>query len=249
MYQIKKTKYSFLEYILIDVKPSWQEILIQIFNSKQGIELIKFIQEELQKYPNIDYILPRPDNILETFKYFDITETKLVLLGQDPYINLESFNGILIPQAMGLSFSVPNNLKIPPSLKNIYKELKNSYPEFKIPNHGNLFRWVLDEKILLLNSSLTVKKGVSNSHQSKWAKLTDKIIETISNNNNHVVFLLLGNNAKKKSKLININKHSVIYGVHPSPLSAHKGFFNSNVFKKVNEKLLENNQEVINWDI
>lgn len=246
---LEEKKNNFIEIILKDVRPSWKKIWLEILSTEQGLETINFIKLKLQKHIGTDYILPRQDKIFEAFKYFDINETKLVLLGQDPYINIQSINGKNVPQAMGLSFSVPIGIKIPPSLKNIYKELKNSYDDFEIPDHGDLTKWVLNEKILLLNSSLTVKKGVSNSHQKKWEKLTDRLIEYISNNNNHVVFLLLGNNAKNKRKLINSDKHSIICGVHPSPLSASRGFFNSNVFKLVNEKLLENNKTPIDWNI
>ncbi len=240
---------NFLEKLLLNVKPSWREIWIKILSTDNGKNLLKFLSDKLKKHKDSDYILPRPVNIFETFKYFEISQTKLVLLGQDPYINIEFIDDKYIPQAMGLSFSVPLGVKIPPSLKNIYKELKNCYPDFEIPNHGNLSRWVIEEKVLLLNSSLTVKKGVSNSHQKKWERLTDEIIINISQYNDHVVFLLLGNNAKSKQKLIDSNKHSIICGVHPSPLSANRGFFNSNIFKLVNDKFIENNQEVINWNI
>lgn len=248
MNQIEENNHL-LEKILFNVKPSWKEIWIKILSTEKGKSLINFLSDKLIKHHTIDYILPHTENILEAFKFFEINETKLVLLGQDPYINLENIQGKEVPQAMGLSFSVPTGVKIPPSLKNIYKELKNCYSEFEIPTHGNLSRWVLEEKILLLNSSLTVKKGVSNSHQKKWEQLTDEIIKIISEQNNHVVFLLLGNNAKSKQKLINSDKHSIVTGVHPSPLSANRGFFNSKVFKLVNEKFIENNQDVVNWNI
>ena len=248
MNQIKDND-IFLENILKDVKNNWKEIWIKILSTEKGLQVIKFIKDKLQKHNNEDYILPKHKHIFEAFKYFDLNETKLVLLGQDPYINLQNINGEDVPQAMGLSFSVPNGVKIPPSLKNIYKEIKNSYPDFEIPNHGNLKRWVVEEKILLLNSSLTVKKGISNSHQKKWEALTDDVIKYISDNTNNVVFLLLGNNAKNKQKFINASKHIIISGIHPSPLSAHRGFFNSNIFKLVNEKLISKGVSQIKWDI
>ena len=132
---------SFLEKLLLNVKPSWKEIWIKILSTENGINLLKFLSDKLKKHNDSDYILPRPVNIFETFKYFEINQTKLVLLGQDPYINIEYINGQYIPQAMGLSFSVPTGVKIPPSLKNIYKELKNCYPDFFYPiiNDQNIF--------------------------------------------------------------------------------------------------------------
>jgi len=248
-YLEKNTTGSNLDIMLENVKPLWKQIWLDIFKTDNGKETLAFLDKKFSKHKNVDYMLPRKEDIFNTFKYFDLKDTKLVLLGQDPYINVEFIEDKFIPQAMGLSFSVPNGVRIPPSLKNIYKEIKNSYNEFKIPEHGNLTRWVKEEKILLLNSSLTVKKGYSNSHQKKWKNLTDKIIEHISDQCDKVVFLLLGNNAKKKKKLIDCNKHIVITGVHPSPLSASRGFFNSDIFKKINNSLLEENLVEINWNI
>jgi uracil-DNA glycosylase len=232
-----------LNIMLKNIKPEWKKMWLQIFNSEEGKTTLEFLNKEN------NFILPKKENIFNTFKFFDINSTKLVLLGQDPYINGEYIDNKFIPQAMGLSFSVPHNFKIPPSLRNIYKEIKNSYEDFEIPDHGNLSRWVQEEKILLLNSSLTVKKGYSNSHQKKWTNLTNLVIKHISNNCNNVVFLLLGNNAKKKKKLIDSNKHFIIAGVHPSPLSANRGFFGSNIFKKINLLLKENNIDEIDWTI
>ena len=149
-------------------------------------------------------------------------EIKLVILGQDPYI-------------YGLAFSIPKkHKKIPQSLKNIFKEIKNSYPDYIIPSNGSLLRWVKEEKILLLNSALTVIKGKSNSMMKIWQAYTDKLIKFISDTNNHTVFLLMGNFAISKSNLID-TKHKIFTTKHPSPLSAHNGFFGSNVFKNIND--------------
>lgn len=238
-----------LNNMLEDIKPLWKKMWIDILNTEKGKSTLEFINQKLEKHINDDYILPRKEDIFNTFKFFDLNDTKLVLLGQDPYINGEFIDGVFVPQAMGLSFSVPNGIKIPPSLRNIYKELKNSYNEFEIPNHGDLTRWVEEENILLLNSALTVKKGHSNSHQKKWTDLTDMVIEHISKNCNNVVFLLLGNNAKSKIKLIDNEKHFIVTGVHPSPLSASRGFFNSNIFKEINILLENRGIGEINWKI
>lgn len=233
--------------ILKNVKPKWKKVWKMIFSES---DIINFLDKNKESYENTSkMIYPKTENILETFKHFDINETKLVFIGQDPYINFQLIDGKEVQQAMGLSFSVPDGVKIPPSLRNIFKEIKNSYSNFEIPNSGNLTRWVKEEKILLLNSSLTVKKGVSNSHQKIWEKLTDQLIEYISDNTEKVIFLLLGNNAKKKEKLIDTEKHFIVAGVHPSPLSASRGFFNSNVFKKINNILVSNKKKPINWNL
>jgi len=185
-------------------------------------------------------IYPCKENIFRALFYFPPEEIKLIILGQDPYIKQD--------QACGLSFSVPNTQKkIPPSLKNIFKEIKNSYPEYEIPKHGCLERWVKEEKILLLNSSLTVLEGKSNSHAKLWYSLTDKLIKYISENNNGTIFLLMGNFAINKENLIDQDKHKIFKTVHPSPLSANRGFFGCNVFKNINNYLRDNNQTEIIW--
>jgi uracil-DNA glycosylase len=193
-------------------------------------------------------IFPNKQDIFKSLFYFSPYDIKCVILGQDPYISSEIHNNIKVPQACGLSFSVPEfHKKIPPSLKNIYKELKLEYPDYNIPNHGSLERWVKDEKILLLNSALTVKEGESNSHAHLWEKFTDKLIKWISEKNNSTIFLLMGNFAIKKSILVDAKKHKIFSCVHPSPLSASRGFFGSNIFININNYLIENKKEPINW--
>lgn len=193
-------------------------------------------------------IFPNKEDIFKALFYFSPHDIKCVILGQDPYISSEIHNNVKVPQACGLSFSVPEfHKKIPPSLKNIYKELKLEYPNYNIPNHGSLERWVKDEKILLLNSALTVKEGESNSHSHLWEKFTDKLIKWISEKNNSTIFLLMGNFAIKKSILVDEKKHKIFTCVHPSPLSASRGFFGSNVFININNYLVENKKEPILW--
>jgi uracil-DNA glycosylase len=165
----------------------------------------------------------------------DVTKIKIVLLGQDPYHGQG--------QAHGLSFSVPTSVKIPPSLRNIFKELQNEFPERNYNFvSGNLEQWFYREKIFLLNASLTVVEGKAGSHMKQWETFTNSVIEFISAQNPMCIFLLLGNFAKAKEKYI-LNKERIINGVHPSPLSAHNGFFNSNIFIKVEELLGTN----IDW--
>jgi uracil-DNA glycosylase len=175
---------------------------------------------------------PPKDNVFRVFE-IDLYEINIVLLGQDPYHKIN--------QATGLSFSVPIDVNIPPSLKNIFKELKRCFPDrnYKFTS-GNLDKWFNREKILLLNSSLTVIEGKPGSHMKIWEEFTDDVINFISIHNTKCVFLLLGNFAIKKSKFIN-NKLNIVTCCHPSPLA--RGFIGSNVFIEVEKKL----NKVIDW--
>jgi len=187
-------------------------------------------------YNNDDIVYPPKELIFRVFE-MNVKKISVVLLGQDPYHNPN--------QANGLSFSVPDKVKIPPSLQNIYKELCIEFPERNYEfNSGNLERWFLKEKIFLLNSSLSVIKNKPGSHIAIWSDFTDDVISYISKKNKNCIFILLGNFAKSKEKFIE-NKENIITGVHPSPFSANNGFFNSNIFKKVEQKL---NKE-INWNL
>jgi uracil-DNA glycosylase len=192
---------------------------------------------------NCDKIYPNKKDIFRALYYHNPKDITLLILGQDPYISEENN----IPQAMGLSFSVPKSHKIPPSLVNIFKEIKSCYPNYIIPKHGFLKRWALTENILLLNSALTVLPKKSNSHSSLWQDFTDKLIKWFQDNNDNCIFLLMGNFAKNKSKLIDSNKHKIFTTIHPSPLSAYNGFFGCNIFKEINVYLLSINKKEINW--
>ena len=198
--------------------------------------------DKFESIPNINAlysseekpVYPEKENVYRVFE-MDVTKIKVVLLGQDPYHGQN--------QAHGLSFSVPTGVKIPPSLRNIFKELQNEFPERNYNFvSGNLEQWFYREKIFLLNASLTVVEGKAGSHMKQWELFTNSVIEFISAQNPMCIFLLLGNFAKAKEKYI-LNKERIINGVHPSPLSAHNGFFNSNIFIKVEELLGTN----INW--
>jgi uracil-DNA glycosylase len=217
---------------------------LPFFQSHQNT--IDYILNEIQKQKNNGIIIyPHNKNIFRSLFYFPPQFTKLVIIGQDPYINSEIINNKNIPQANGLSFSVPKkHKKIPPSLQNIFKEIKNSYPDYIIPTHGFLKNWVV-QGVLLLNSSLTVIEGKSNSHAKLWNNLTDKLIKFICDNNENTVFLLMGNFAAKKAKLITNNKTFIT--IHPSPLSAFNGFFGCNVFLDINNYLISKNINPINW--
>jgi uracil-DNA glycosylase len=221
---------------LTDIKPTWNDIILTYhLNNPKYFDSINNLLEN-KFYPN-------KENIFECFKYFDMEQTKCVLLGQDPYINEENN----IPQAMGLSFSVNKTIKIPPSLKNIFTELKSDLG-INPPNNGDLTNWAKNN-ILLLNAALTVVPKKSGSHLKLWEPFTDYIIKTISDKRDNIVFILLGNYAKSKVKYIDTKKHCVIQGVHPSPLSAHSGFFGSKIFSKTNHYLAQNNIQEINWNI
>lgn len=202
-------------------------------------EYITDININLDKiYKTTDIIYPPKEKIFKVFE-MDLKDIKVLLLGQDPYHNPN--------QANGLSFSVETGVKVPPSLKNIFKELKNEflYRNYDFTtNNGNIERWFYEEKIFLLNTSLTVIENKPASQMHLWENFTNNVIKYISDNNEKCVFLLLGNYAKSKEKFIS-NKDNIITGVHPSPLSANKGFFNSQIFMKVEEKL----GQPINWSI
>ncbi len=186
-----------------------------------------------------DSVLPVYPLRHDVFRVFsmDPKEIRVVLLGQDPYHGPG--------QAHGLAFSVAPGVPVPPSLQNIFKELQLEFPErnYKF-SHGSLVRWYEEEKIFLLNTALTVLQGQPNSHSDLWQEFTDDVIRTIVSANINVVWLLLGNYAKSKASLIEDSKR-VITGVHPSPLSAHRGFFNSGIFTTVEGVL----GSPINWSI
>jgi len=231
------------------IKKSW----LPFINEEVKKDYFKKTLETINKDNETCKVFPEPKRVLKALTYCEVNEIKLIFLGQDPYIRQRQHKetGELVTEAMGLAFSVPKGINIPPSLKNIYKELKDDKDlKFdKIPNHGSLIRWAKYEKILLLNTALTVKEGKSNSHQKLWIEFTDNLIKYISDNNDKTMFLLLGNNAKKKDKLIKHGKHIVLKGVHPSPLSAQRGFFGSCIFSSVNDNLELQKKKPINWKI
>ena len=185
-------------------------------------------------YEDKEPVYPKKEDLFKVFQ-LPVTDIKVVLLGQDPYHGPG--------QAHGLSFSVPNGVTIPPSLRNIYKELQDEFPErgYKFTS-GNLERWLYEEKIFLLNASLSVIKGKPGSQMDIWEEFTNSTIQFISEQNDKCVFLLLGNFAKAKKVFIKC-KAKIVEGVHPSPMAAQYGFFGSNIFKKVEQAL----GQPINW--
>ena len=187
-------------------------------------------------YTGLEPVYPKREHLFRVFE-MDVKDIRVLLLGQDPYYGPG--------QAHGLSFSVPNGVSIPPSLQNIYKELKTEFPERNYQfNSGNLENWFYREKIFLLNASLSVVKSKPSSHMDIWTDFTNDAIKFVSDNNPNCVFLLLGNFAKAKEVFIK-DKSKIVKGVHPSPMAAQYGFFGSNVFKKVEAAL----GEKIDWSI
>ncbi len=214
---------------------NWQQI-IDIEKAKDYfIDLDFFLKSEKQNFN----IFPKVKDVFKAFELTPLDKLKVVLIGQDPYHKIN--------QAHGLSFSVNNGIKTPPSLVNIYKELKTDL-NIPIAEHGNLTHWA-KQGVLLLNATLTVREGQPGSHQKKgWENFTDEIIKYISENTENTVFLLWGNFAKTKKEIINSAKHLVLEAAHPSPL-ARGAFFGSKHFSKCNEFLISKGKVPIDWSL
>lgn len=228
-------------------KNTWSDLFENIIIKEKIDNINQELEKELKLLDNIIDIFPKPDKILNCFDLCSLEDVKVILVGQDPYINKFDINGVVTPQAMGLSFSVPREINIPPSLKNIYKELKD---DLNIENlHGDLTNWN-KQGVLLLNRSLTVREGKSNSHKKMWNGFMEKVVEYINEKKSNCVFILWGNDAKKLKKLINNDKHLILEGTHPSPLGANKGgFFGGKYFSKTNEYLKIHKKKIINWKL
>lgn len=220
---------------MIQLHPSWLEILSAEFEKPYMKDLKAFLQDEKQKGVKV---YPPPGEIFAALDRTPFDKVKVVILGQDPYHGTG--------QAHGLCFSVNKGIDIPPSLRNIYKELAAD-TGFKIPAHGNLSHWA-DQGVLLLNASLTVRADQAGSHQNKgWEQFTDAIISKLDEKRENLVFLLWGNFARSKKKLI--HNHLVLEAAHPSPLSAHNGFIGCRHFSKTNAWLVEKGLGPVDWQI
>jgi uracil-DNA glycosylase len=219
----------------IQFDESWYELLIEDFSKEYFIKLDQFLLEE----KNRGYeILPPDLEIFEALNQTPFDKVKVVIIGQDPY------HGPM--QANGLCFSVNDGIPFPPSLRNIFKELKSDI-NFNTPKSGNLTSWA-KQGVLLLNSTLTVRLNEANSHSKiGWQIFTDKIISEVSSKKENIVFILWGAHAQNKLSLIDKNKHLVLQSAHPSPLSASRGFFGCKHFSKTNKYLINKNIEPINW--
>lgn len=215
---------------------SWQEILADEFQKPYYQELRQFLKNEYQT----QQIHPDMYHIFEALEKTPYEEVKVVILGQDPYHGPN--------QAHGLSFSVQPGIKVPPSLKNIYKELEADLGISPV-SHGYLTSWA-EQGVLLLNTVLTVRESQAYSHRGKgWEKLTDEIIQKLNQREKPIVFILWGKPAQQKISMIDTNKHLIISSVHPSPLSAHRGFFGSKPFSQTNQALLQMGETPINWQL
>ena len=218
------------------IHPSWKEELSDEFKSSYFSALKSFLVEEKKKH----LVFPPGKLIFNAFDLTPFPDVKVVLLGQDPYHN--------VGQAHGLCFSVPEKVDFPPSLRNIFKEIHTDLG-IPIPSSGNLEKWA-KQGILLLNATLTVQAHLAGSHQKKgWEQFTDAVIRIVSQKHSGVVFLLWGNYAQAKTDLIDTSKHFILKSVHPSPLSASRGFFGCKHFSKTNELLTQNGKTPIDWDL
>lgn len=221
---------------MVNIGNDWDEILKDEFQKEYYLNIRKFLKAEYSHHT----IYPNMFDIFNALKYTPYAEAKVVIIGQDPYHGPN--------QAHGLCFSVQDNIKPPPSLVNIFKEI-NSDLGIEIPKSGNLTKWA-KEGVLLLNNVLTVRAGSPNSHKGKgWEQFTDCIIKKLNMHESPLVFLLWGSNARSKASLITNKKHLILESVHPSPLSAYGGFFGCRHFSKTNEFLKQNGQTPIDWSL
>lgn len=222
----------------VELEPSWLKVLGNEFDKPYMADLKKFLKEEKESGHKI---FPKNADIFNAFNKTPLDKLEVVILGQDPYHG----EG----QAHGLSFSVQKGITIPPSLRNIYKELATDIPGFSIPNHGNLTEWA-EQGVLLLNASLTVRAASPGSHQKRgWETFTDTVIKKISDEKKGIVFILWGSFAQAKAELIDQTKHHIIKSPHPSPFSADRGFFGSKPFSKTNAILGKEGKKPIDWQI
>lgn len=218
----------------VKIEESWKKQLQNEFEKDYFVNLTNFIRNEYQT----KQIFPPAKLIFNAFEHTPFDKVKVVILGQDPYHN----DG----QAHGLSFSVNDGIQFPPSLINIFKEI-NTDLGIPIPKSGNLTRWA-DQGVLLLNATLTVQAHQAGSHQNKgWENFTDAAIKKLADERENIVFLLWGSYAQKKAAFIDSNKHLILKSVHPSPLSAHRGFFGNKQFSQINDYLISKGLTPIQW--
>lgn len=218
----------------VKIEPSWKEVLQTEFDKPYFVKLTDFVRSE---YKN-GKVYPPASLIFNAFNLCPFNNVKVVLIGQDPYHEPG--------QAHGLCFSVCDGVPFPPSLLNIFKELKNDIGK-DIPHSGNLSRWA-EQGVLLLNATLTVREHQAGTHQGQgWEEFTDAVIKILNEKKDGLVFMLWGSYAQSKAKLIDERRHCVLRSAHPSPLSAYRGFFGNNHFSLTNDYLLKNGKTIINW--
>jgi uracil-DNA glycosylase len=219
----------------VKIEASWKKALEQEFGKEYFKQLREFVKGEYQHA----IVYPPPKNIFRAFDLCPLESVKVVILGQDPYHGPG--------QANGLCFAVGEGVALPPSLQNIFKEIESDIGKPLVHRTGDLERWA-KQGVLLLNATLTVRARTAGSHQGKgWEEFTDAVIKKLSEEKESLVFILWGNYARSKGSMIDWEKHHTIESAHPSPLSAHAGFFGSKPFSKTNEYLVVHNQEPIDW--
>ena len=219
----------------VKIEPSWKKALEKEFGKEYFKELTDFVKKEYEK----EKVYPAPKNIFRAFELTPFDAVKVVILGQDPYHGAK--------QAIGLSFAVEKGTALPPSLRNIYKEIEEDLGISMANAEGDLSRWA-KQGVLLLNATLTVRAGSAGSHQGKgWELFTDAAIKALSDKREHLVFILWGNYARQKGVHVDREKHLVLESAHPSPFSAGNGFFGSKPFSKANTYLAENGEKPIDW--
>lgn len=218
----------------VKIETSWKQVLASEFEKPYFKELTDFVRQEYQT----STVYPPGSYIFNAFEHCPFDKVKVVILGQDPYHEPG--------QAHGLSFSVQDGIPFPPSLVNIFKELESDLGK-PTPTSGNLLRWA-DQGVLLLNATLTVRAHMAGSHQNHgWETFTDAVIHKLAENRSHLVYILWGSYAQKKGTFIDATRNLVLKSVHPSPLSAYRGFFGSKPFSKANDYLIVTGQEPIDW--
>lgn len=219
----------------VQIENSWKEKLGEILEEQSFKDLHEFVSEEYFEQK----VYPAPKNVFEAFTLTPFENVKVVILGQDPYHG-ES-------QATGLSFAVPADTKIPPSLQNIFKEIESDLGKSLVHKDGDLSRWA-KQGVLLLNATLTVRAGTPGSHQGKgWEEFTDAVVQKLSDEKENLIFILWGNYARTKGARIDRTKHLVLESPHPSPFSAYNGFFGSKPFSKTNAYLEAHGKSPIDW--
>ncbi|MEY8702199.1 uracil-DNA glycosylase [Francisella philomiragia] len=217
---------------------NWSDVLVDEKQKDYFKAILEFLASETKSGK---IIFPKKEDIFNAFKYTELNNLKVVILGQDPYHNYN--------QAHGLAFSVQKGVDVPPSLRNIYKELERSITGFKAPNHGCLTSWA-QQGVFLLNTTLTVEAHKANSHKDiGWEIFTDTVIQKISDNKTNVVFMLWGSHARKKKNLIDMAKHLVLESSHPSPLSVYRGFDGCDHFVKANQYLTSKGLNPVDWKL
>jgi uracil-DNA glycosylase len=219
------------------INSQWQQLLNQEKEKKYFIDLLKEIDKQRAEFT----IYPKHGDVFNAFHYTDLSDVRVIILGQDPYHGAN--------QAHGLAFSVNPGIKIPPSLVNIFKELTHDITGFQAPKHGYLARWA-EQGVLLLNTVLTVQQGNAHSHANLgWEVFTDEVIQQLNTHNTGCVFMLWGAHAQRKGRNINTDKHLVLAGPHPSPLSAYRGFFGCQHFSQANAWLKRKGLPEIDWTL